>query len=272
MGSKYVKKEPTTIQSWLSHHGVIGLVIAIGVAMTGAIDFYVGIVLVVAGAVWAISDFRKAFHSEPIKDTFGIIAIALLCIAFVYHSYVFAPINVSILVTPDNYAAGENVLGIEWKENYFPITIVLENPTDVDYDDFDARFVPGGPRFGDKDPKSVLIAKANAIGGINNCIIGPDNPFIHSYMIGPEGFGHPLFGPDRDVKSNIIRLRCDKISSHSRIEVLIALDERVRPDWLVGDIQYKSSNISRSSYPTQCFIAKCDRLDATARYFVGDFR
>jgi hypothetical protein len=140
MAAKYVRTEPVTIRSWLSGHGFIGLVLALGVAMTGAIDYWVGLALVIAGSAWAAREFWTTFHEDARKAALGVGAIFFVCAAFIWHSYTPAPLYVTIGFPAGTYASGENVLGIIWKDTYFPISISVENPTDNVYTTFDAFF------------------------------------------------------------------------------------------------------------------------------------
>ena len=90
-------------------------------------------------------------------------------------------------------------------------------------------------------------------------------------VVGPNG-AQPIFDDaDKSLRSGSYRIRCDKISPHSRIEIILALD-RSSPDWAVGDIQYDVAHVHRSDYPTICVNGNCQNLDARARHFVADFK
>jgi hypothetical protein len=247
---------PPTAWSWLSRNGILALVIATGVAMTGAVDFYVGIALVIGGTLWAVIDLWRDFTHDRHKAAYGSLIIIALCTAFVWHSYTPAPLDVTIVVPAVNYSNGESVLGLEWKPNYFPIFIEISNLSDTEYEAIDGRFVPGGgPEFRlENNPHAVIIGKGHVVGGVNNCVIGRAMPFLEWFV---NGRLIPMETATEDIRSNVAGIRCDKISAHSTVQIILAPDHPVRPDWVVGDIQYAAANMHRSSYPTKCVSGNC---------------
>ena len=102
----------------------------------GTVDYWVGIAIVLGTGAYASFDFWRQFQSDQRKALTGIISIAALCGAFIWYSYVRAPIIININVLTVNYTPGTDILGLRWKQGYFPVYITIENPTDKEYSNF----------------------------------------------------------------------------------------------------------------------------------------
>jgi hypothetical protein len=156
-----------------------------------------------------------------------------------------------------------------------PIQITIENPSDVEYQGFDTKFLPGGgPQFDPTSAQPVLIAKAGVVGGINNCVADSEHPLAPFHLsMHPTGRpSTPIFQAYEPDKANIFEIRCNSLASHSKIDIVLALDHPIQPEWEVGDIQYNAVSLHRSDYPTHCYTVECSKLDRIARDFVGSLR
>src|SRR5882724_95877 len=102
--AKYVRAESDSPRSWVVAWGVPALILAVGFAMTGFVNFWLGIALM-ALAVTAMSfDLWFKHQNWELKAKIrSIVALWIGYLVFLWFAFVPAPLQVVIDVPPGNY-------------------------------------------------------------------------------------------------------------------------------------------------------------------------
>jgi hypothetical protein len=257
---KYIRADNDTISAWLVAYGLPGLLFAVGFAMTGYLNFLVGILAMGVAATILIGDAWVRHKTWTRRQRIG--TTSAICVAYaaiLWFVFVPAPLKVVIDAPPGNYPNGENIFGIQWAENYFPLNITMINDTDIAYENFDSYFRTDG----------VLIIRAGVSGGINQCTATPENTAISisQATLSTENKSRSirLFENDKQYPASIYRVRCDKVAPHSHIDVVLALGGKA--NWAIGSFRYNAANRLRGPlYTPKCLVDACPNLPAS---FIG---
>jgi hypothetical protein len=131
--AKYVRLDslpapppPKPINTWIVALGIVPLVFALGFAMTGYINFWLGICIMSVAAFGFAISFWFATPTVTSKQRWsgvaGILAVYALTLWFVF---VPAPIDVLIVPTGANYEEGSVVNGLHGSQSIGPSTLGL---------------------------------------------------------------------------------------------------------------------------------------------------
>jgi hypothetical protein len=254
------------VRTWLIEMGLVPAVVAIGLAMTGYVNFYFGLVLLTLGiAIIALLFwFKNTVRTKTFRVT-GVAAVGIIYAITLWFLFVAAPLNVIMGVPSQNYQTGQTVLGFQWTENYRPVNVSILNDTSVEYSNFDSYY----------HVDTAMIAKVGIFADINNCIASPEVAAgvriaqVSVDFTGSNG-SHtiPLFQPQDQTASQLYRVHCDKLAPHSRIDLVFALATKEAPRWMQATFYYDTTTRPRSILKSQCFTTKC--ADIPERFAAGE--
>jgi hypothetical protein len=254
--AKYVRAEPFSIRPWLIALGVLPLLIAVGFAMTGFINFKFGIIIMIVCTLLLAADFWYISKSIQLVKRICVEGIIFFVLSLIlWFIFVSAPLSVLIDAPPGNYPKGEDILGIQWTGEYSPVIITLINDTDIEYNNFDS-YVRTDNKF---------IAHVGVYGGINNCIATPENTslliFNPTLSDDKKEISVPLFQENKQFPASIYRIRCDRISMRSHVNVVLAVIGPTNPTWTIGSFQYAAANRSRGPlFFSKCLSGPCSNI------------
>jgi hypothetical protein len=258
--AKYVRVEEAPIRSWITLLGILPLYGGIGFAMTGYINFWAGIaVLVLTAGAFAIHFWLANKRLSPRLRIVGVIVIFGALGLTLWAVFVPAPLQVVISAPSNNYRKGTRVLGLEWKEDEAPVRFTITNDTDLSYENFDSYY----------KTDLMLIARVGVYGGINTCTPSPENTAmtITQSTLSAAEASIPVLEPDQQNPATIYRVRCDKLSPHSHIDVVLAVANTTKPAWAIGSFRYDAVNRHRGpKFFPKCLADKCSDLPSM---FVG---
>ncbi len=260
--AKYARVDEAPLRSWLTLLGIIPLYGSIGFAMTGYINFWLGVgIIVLSTLAFAVHFWLSNKAQSQRLRVSGVIVIVTVLLCTLWIVFVSAPLQVVIDVPPGNYPKGQQIFGIEWMEGYSPVNVTASNNTDIVYENFDSYFRTDG----------VWIARAGVNGGINQCVATPENTLGEitqaSFSIPDKKLSIPLFQSDKQFPASIYRVRCDKLAPHSHIEILLAINNPKTPEWAIGSFRFNAANRHRGPFfIPKCFFSSCPDMPAT---FVG---
>lgn len=260
--ARYVRADEAPVRAWITLLGIIPLYGGIGFAMTGYINFWVGIAILIATALAFAVHFWVANKTlSPRVRVSGVALIVSALALMLWFVFVPAPLGVVIDAPSGNYQKGEQIFGLEWREDYYPVNITISNDSDHAYENFISHFTTN----------LRLIARAGVSGGINQCIATPENTAIDisqaTLSVPGKNLSIPLFQSNKQFPASIYRVRCDKISPHSRIDVILALDGSAKPTWAIGSFRYDAVNRHRGPlYIPRCFEVACPNMPSK---FIG---
>lgn len=244
--ANYVRAKPDNLRTWFVENGIFPLIAAIGYAMTGLLNFWVGIILTVAASIFFARDLWNC------KQRWAAAGVAAFIIVFLVMAFKPAPL-VAILETPSgNYPTDREYYGVEWKTDYYPMNLVLSNGTDDDYEKFDL-FVRASDYIA-----RVGIDRSDTT---NNCVAILENPEIDFILpeLSAGGTTIPLFGKGENTASPIYRLRCDKIGYKSKVNFVFAMQSK--PTWAILQTSYRlSSGRVLVKVFRQCFVQACPAM------------
>jgi hypothetical protein len=235
------------------------LILAMGFAMTGYVNFYLGVSIMTL-AIVAIT-VNLWLRTEGISNNIrggSVIAIIGLYGIGLWFLFVAAPLIVAITMPPGNYPVDQDVFGVKWKQEYYPVTYIVENETANDYDHYDSYV-----------RTNKQITKVAIRNSLNQCIASPEIPgsLIYGWNISHPENGKivsvPIFQDQNDVVSTDYRIRCDKISSNSRIEIVLAIIGG-KPDWATVSSKYVAVGRSRLWFASQCLSPPCENVPTSA--------
>lgn len=237
--------------------------------------FDTGVALFFLGAAWLPYDFyNQAFFrrwSPGRRWALGILYLSLL--VFVSRTWIFVPAQLQLYPAASipTYGEGTEIAGIRWDVWYAQVQFSITNPSDNDYDNFDAEV-----SVGSTDSRGQLvIAAMGQIGGLARCGAAPVHPapvltvqsFVGGKPIGPLSTSRPNQGTDVAY-----RIRCPKIPAgdHNQFIAAIAVlnPDRVggplflppvRPQWLNLNAQFRQYGRFRHFLFRKCRDqSKCD--------------
>ena len=195
-------------------------VIAVGLAMTGYIDFWRGIGLMTAGLVVVIGDVWIGHRAWKTKQrTIATVAATGLCAVILWLVFVPAPLGVLIERPAAHYPVDSDFYGIQWKSDYYPVNFLVENDTNGDYADFET-YVETNLSF-----TRIGIKKS-----INQCDATKDLAGVKT------AFGElakldngklievtPVLDDDSKIVSSFYHIRCSRIAPHSSVQLALAV-------------------------------------------------
>jgi hypothetical protein len=165
---------------------------------------------------------------------------------------------------PGNFIDGTNIYGIEWKNNYSELSIIITNDTNVNYTDLDIYI-----------RTDMMIAAGGIAPGVNQCFTEGDIPglsvagqrfTVHGMEGGPLEI--PLFNM-QVKKSSIYRIRCARTAAKSRIDAEFAIvaggfdlnpPPKIQAKWAKVSMDYDASFRHRPRFFKQCFIDDCGEV------------
>jgi hypothetical protein len=256
--AKWERVEESPWRTWLTLVGIIPFYGSIGFAMTGYINFDLGIaVLCLTAAIFAVHFWlANKVQSRRFRAS-GVIAIFVGSAVTLWLVFVPAPLVVLIDAPPENYAEGQQIFGLEWKKTYFPINITVRNDTSLTYDNADFYF----------RTDKTFIARAAVSGHLNTCEAAPENSAIaiSQATFSTKDVSIPLFEDDKQFPASIYRVRCDKISPRSHVDIILAIEDATKPAWAVGSFRFDATNRHRGPiYSQKCFIGSCRDMPQAA--------
>jgi hypothetical protein len=264
--AKYVRKEktpPETIGERVARTAAEwsqAIVLAIGFAMTGYVNFYLGIVILTIGVTLVCVN---VWFKTKTRSTYSRIAILFLIAgAYVgslwFFMFVAAPLDVLMTTVDANYEAASTVLGLTWKSEYWPVNIRIDNDTDYIYSGYDAYI-----------RTNLGIAKIVLRPSINNCVATFEDPHLQTFSAYSKIFKNgtyitvPMFEQGDPVVSTFYRIRCDKLAAKSSVQILLAVVGG-QPTWAAMSSHYDAVERNRVSFNRQCFKEPCADIPTTS--------
>jgi hypothetical protein len=171
--------------------------------------------------------------------------------------FIPAPLNFGLGPGEFTYPDGTDILGIKWKNNFLELHLLLSNDTDIDYSNLDI-FVRS----------NLGIAESGMYKGFNQCISGPAETGVAGVTIGfgerenGKLIGVPLFAKTPSV-ATVYRLRCEKFTARSRIEIVYALvptppnTSYKNLRWAIFSAKYEGGYRKRVVFDKRCFVPSC---------------
>jgi hypothetical protein len=258
--ARYIRADEAPIRSWITLLGIIPLYGGIGFAMTGYINFWVGVVVLILTAVALAVHFWLANEIRPLRIRItGVIVISAALAATLWLVFVSAPIDVLISAPPGNYQKGTRVLSLEWKDGETPVQVRIANESELPYENFDSYY----------RVDSTTISRVGIYSGINTCAATPENKIstLAQASISVDGVSIPLFQPDQQNPASVYRVRCNKLAAHSHIDIVLAIAGSEKPKWDIGSFRYDALNRHRGpQFFPKCLVEPCKELPST---FVG---
>lgn len=254
------KPHKINVREYLVGLGIPALIFAICFSMTGFMNFWAGVLGASLAIVWFAVDWYVLSRGMRliVRGTGGLSALAA-AIFVGWIAFRPAPINVAIDAPPGNYNEGTNALGVLWKVGYDPVNIIVFNNTSSEYEGFDSYV-----------RTSLQIAEVGVRGYINQCIATAENPFVTigsaslSYNNAKGGtLSIPLFQGPQPIVSTFYRIRCDKLASNSKIDIVLAVvgalagATEARPSWAVLSSRYTRAGKVYKAFDSHCFFGTC---------------
>jgi hypothetical protein len=98
---------------------------------------------------------------------------------------------------------------------------------------------------------------------INNCVATLENPLVNYFSPYEEikkngkNITVPMFKDEDQTTSTFYRVRSDKISPHSSVEILLAVVGGT-PTWTAVSSKYSAIGRDRMPFNPQCFLRSCN--------------
>jgi hypothetical protein len=209
--------------------------VGVGATLMTANHFLWGIVLLYMGLGMLAFDvsYEAFFRKLPklAKVSAGVVYVVLIVIGSRLWVFLPAPLEMFSSSGATVYGSGSKLHGIEWLPRYSELTVDINNPTPLDYDNFDAQLTT-----------DLVINHLVQATGLGECRIGAvhdDEPPHWQHMqnnqpVGPMDDPHwgyevvpydkhgnpaaPFLGADWTY-----RIRCDKIPAKSHVRLFGAL-------------------------------------------------
>ncbi|HTQ61598.1 MAG TPA: hypothetical protein VMI32_15340 [Candidatus Solibacter sp.] len=190
----------------------------------GVIIVYFGFAFLLAECIW-----DRVIYSRPYQLQLAAIAAVFFFATLFTVTVVTVWLPLDIFVTGSNaqYPLGIVVGDIEWNPKFYPVTIDILNNSNYNYYDLDLVAMTDKP-----------IAKITQISGSCHLSFENANPLLNPSL----GFSHQgqlTALPIVEIASDDgYRIHCDRMLSHSRLEVVIAVASvnENKPKSLMQDI------------------------------------
>jgi hypothetical protein len=164
-----VAEEPKSL--WFEHVilrlGVPISAIFFGISLMAAGIFTWGVIWLTIGLLVLIGDiFYKYARFWSRRNQVQLVASYFLIVSFICWFWIFtpAPLELSAGSNYAKYGNGSTIHGIKWEPEYSYVEISISNPSNSDYEKFDASITT-----------DMEIAAMNKDAGLNVCQIGPAN-------------------------------------------------------------------------------------------------
>lgn len=252
---KYVRADPDDIRTWIVQWEIVPLIFAVGFAMMGLLDFWLGLLLLTAATAAYVYDL---WNKKQKRAIFATAAIYILILTWAFRP---TPLTVLIDLPQGNYSVDSIIRGIKWKSDYYPVNFVLINKSRNDYTDFKAYF-----------RTDALITKVGIKPSINQCVAYIEAPEVKFALpqitkTGPSGelITTPLDEDDVPQTASTFQIRCDKIAAKSRVDLVLAT-VRLKPRCAASQVNYVAIGREHVSYYSQCFSPPCKDLPKEGLY------
>jgi hypothetical protein len=246
--ARYVRADEDTLVSWMVAYGLTALLLALGFAMTGYINFWLGVAAMAGGVCILMADIwlRHKYwtRTQRIGGTLTVCAAFVIILWFVF---IAAPLDVLFDTPAGNYSADREIFGVKWKPEYYPVNIAIGNDTSNDYNNFDGYLVT-----------NVSIAKVGIRKTINQCFATLENPYVRfafpifTHIENGKPISDLQFQDDQNTASKFYRIMCGKISTKSEVDIVLATVGGP-PLWIAMKAEYFAAGRGRSNFSSACF-------------------
>ena len=241
--------------------------VGLSVMLAGPSFFILGMCIATAAAVafmiFTYLEFLdKSFRVQLVGDglTCAVIAVLVLVI------YRPAPVDVRFEARDSDYPEGTVVAGMPWSPNLTDVRVYIGNQTGDDYDNIDFTL-----------QTNLVIEEIGVESSFPKCEFEAVSSLKLKEIKGHDSAGNRITMPIERIPSiqnisPIYRVRCDKLPSKEELEIVLGVTNfkwgqpnpvgppRVKPDWIVINLQYQGRGRLRGPKPyQQCFIDSCSK-------------
>ena len=250
------------IRAWHLAIGIPASFFALGLslAFSGPSYFWYGMMLTYFGIIWLFVDWF--IYSRKLTGLTKVIgALAPLALAAIVTLVAFWPAPLGIVIIADDlaYEKDADVYGVKWKDNYFPVTILVNNPSKRQY--LDVQIIERTNLF-------IAGVGSNLRERCSYAPYAPGLAMASATMTYTDTHGKSITEPLELQIRSLYRITCDKLLPNETIEIRTAvisglLDsaKREKPSWVMVKVEYVSAGrpeVETSEQP--CLIDRCDNL------------
>jgi hypothetical protein len=244
--------------------GLPVLGIGVGLAMTGYVNFWLGIAIAALAVVVLLLDLWRLVRNGSFLKKGMAFSIGIICVGLItWIAFRPVPLGASFALGPGNYPENSEIGGIKWEKGFSDVRLILSNDTKLDFGNIDLTV-----------KTNQFIAKIGSMDAFSQCKSAPIDQ-MHVTILSLDitdasGKKQTILGTPAAAKS--FRVHCDVLLSGDDIHLVIALlnvnafKNGQRPDtlfappenarWAMVDATYDAAGRTREEIHSTCFGSK----------------
>jgi hypothetical protein len=238
---------------------ILGLVATVGFAII-VVNFWVGVAISAIASLLLVICLYAFIENSLISWSAILVAIATYVIVI---RTIFVPASVSVMAEESHgdHAVGADIYGTTWRGDFSEVTAIIKNYSSADMLDLNLRIAT-----------DLLIAGAGIAPGINSCTSEAESGnliFGNIRELWTDKVGKvtdiPLLDWKHRLASSLYRIRCERLSARSSIEIKLPIlnqdwplmTPKKPPRWAVLWISLMAGSRPVQWRVQQCFVRTC---------------